>query len=368
MPIGRRRPTPPLQPPPPPPPWRPIEYDTAAINACFRQYELSFRDPNDFVEKLLELNIRAALAMMNRAPGRAQTDLVRREEDRVARAGHAVVHEILQYVARQTEHRHRIDARNIEDEYRRQLSGMPASRLIPDPQERPNQHRPRRRPRLTPRVYDSDDGEEEEATTRETWYLHRLPPVRSEGEVLPMAQIMIPEHEEGLREVNPPRGNQEALEFLAVEHARGREARDAIFAILSAGTNNRGLDPPEYMDDPLEVVLPHRDDMELITAPAPPVDQTKLDETQWPELEIYDLRAGGRATHGMLSSNHYITNFIEVVRRVVSHPEVAKKFAIVLRGHPTRYQEGSPDELGDEPPPTTEEGQFVITISPTNSP
>lgn len=324
------------------------------INELFYVHGLSFADPNQFVALLVRMRLDSE------AGGTA-----------LAATSHDRIIEIVQEIERGAgQHRHWVDAGNILREYERRVQRLEDRRLMPDPQlvdydyVAPKKLKIFKKGLEKIRNVDPMSDEEGEASQM------MLPPMLDRYLPLPRVRFYPQfENDRSWATGNPEFVNNETAVRWLDKFTASTGAKDAVLNILGARGNDRGLDPPLIMrDDPLEVVLRLPEQMPLIDGATPVTDQAKQNEANWPLVEVYDSRAAGgsRVLSKRLLQTNYIMRFVTVVRRMVTNPEVAKKYAVIFRAHPSRYQDNTTEELIDEGPPTTEEGQpeFSRSIFP----
>lgn len=315
------------------------------INELFYVHGLSFADPNQFVALLVHMRLDSE------AGGRA-----------LAATSHDRIIEIVQEIARGAgQHRHWIDAGNILQEYERRVQRLEAIRLVPDPRRVDYDYVAPKTLKVfkknQERIRDVDPMSDEEGEDSQVI----LPPMLDK--YLPLPRVRFYPQFDGDRSwstLNPEFVNNETAVRWLEKFTANAAARAAVLDILGARGNDRGLDPPLITrDDPLEVVLRLPERMPLIDGATPATNQAKQNEANWPLVEVYDSRAvgGSRVLSKRLLQTNYITGFVAAVRRMVTNPEVAKKYAVIFRAHPSRYQDNTQEELIDEGPPTTEEGQ-----------
>jgi hypothetical protein len=83
----------------------------------------------------------------------------------------------------------------------------------------------------------------------------------------------------------------------------------------------------------------------------------------WPDLEIIDERvAPDNDPMSQVGRYHYLYILFSLVRELVTHPRVARKFAIVFRAPPGSYGPYSNEELVNELPPTNDESRFQVPL------
>lgn len=325
------------------------------INELFFVHGLSFADPNQFVTLLVRMQLDSE------AGGTA-----------LAATPHDRIIEIITEIARGAgQHRHWVDARNILQEYEWRVQRQEDRQLIPDPQLVDYDYVAPKKLKIFKKGREKirNMGKNMDPTSDEEGEVDQvaLPPMLDRYFPLPRVRFY-PQFENDMSwsAVNPEFvSNETAVRWLE-KFTQNTAARAAVLNILGTRGNDRGLDPPPIMqDDPLEMVLRLPEQMPLIDGATPATDQEKQNETNWPLVEVYDSRVAGgsRILSKRLLQTNYITRFIATVRRMVTNPEVAKKYAIIFRAHPSRYQDNTPEELINEGPPTTEEGQFNFFFS-----
>lgn len=305
------------------------------LDAWFRTYNLTFQDPTRFVTVLTEISARTVELQRQGQPMERAT----------ARSGYDAILRILREIETLPDHRHREDAANILVEVRRRRDGEPPLRLVSRPLNAPPPPRSQAVMDMdgTPRTPFNEDNDMD----------LRVPPYGPDSG-LPVPWIRP-------RENNLPPPEQSEIDLqvayqLSEFFSQSRSVRDSIEGILLAGTNSRGLDPPTYLDNPAELVLEMPENLRFLDDPIGEVDEALYDRTQWPKLDIFDLRRGSAAKYGPLQEADYIYQLFLLVREILCQPEIARKYVIVLRAYPTRYQNDTPEELVDEPVPTVEEG------------
>lgn len=318
------------------------------INELFYVHGLSFADPNQFVTLLVRMRLdsEAGGVPLNVTP-------------------HDRIMEILGDIARGPgQHRHWVDAANIIREYERRIQRQEDRILIPDPQLvdfnyvaprkikifKKGLERIRNRERSAEPMSDEEGEGDQEI----------VPPMLDKYLPLPRVRFYPQfENDNSWMSLNPEFANSETAVRWLEKFTDNPGAREAVLNILSTRGNDRGLDAPPIMrDDPLETVLRLPEQMPLIDGATPATDPGKQNEANWPLVEVYDSRVAGasRILSKRLLQTNYITRFFATVRRMVTNPEVAKKYAVIFRAHPSRYQDDTAEELIDEGPPTTAEG------------
>lgn len=306
-----------------------IELDT-----WFRTYNLTFQDPTRFATTLIEIfNRTMELQMQGQSA-----------EQMLTQSGYYTIIRILREIEILPDHRHREDAANIIVEIDRRRNGEPPLRLISRPLNAPPPPRSQAQMDIDGTLRDPLEDFEMDL---------RVPPYGPDSG-LPVPWIRPRENN-----LPPPEQTEINLQVayrLSGSFTQTREARDSIEGILLAGTNGRGLDPPTYLDNPAELVLQMPENLRFLDDPIGMVDDTLYEQTQWPKLDIFDLRRGSAANYGPLQESDYIYQFFLLAREILCLPEIARKYVIVLRAYPTRYQNDTPEELVDEPAPTVEEG------------
>lgn len=329
----------------------------AEVDFWFMTYALTLSDPTDFADVLSDLLLKHAEFRQ----GHSEEEVQEFERE----GGAETIHGILTEIAGLPAHRHRIDAANILHEVRRVLETGEAVRPIFG------------RPMLPPAEPDSSlqdsDGESSDSdpertaplTTEEI--LERSRTIRQPNDPLPTPQIRI--YTPGnIPLAEQTEDNRIILNRFVTEHALNLGARNGILALLSSGLYSaRGQGVPYYLDNPTEVLIemPHESKVPFIIAPIiGNVDpDLYLDQTRWPMLNIDDLRTGCQVNFGRIQPENYIYQFISLVREILCLPEIARKYVIILRGHPTRYQNDTKERFEDETPPTAQEGQSEISYT-----
>lgn len=330
------------------PAYDPMWFRRDEINELFYVHGLSFADPNQFVTLLVRMRLDSE------AGGVALGD-----------TPHDRIMEIIGEIAgSEGQHRHWVDAANIIREYERRVQGRPDRSLAPDPQlVNFNYVAPRKLKifkkgleRIRNRRRDAEPTSDEEGDVSQ----EIVPPMLDKYLPLPRVRFYPEFDDDNTWATVTPEfvNNATAIRWLD-KFTDNPGARAAVLNILSTRGNDRGLDPPPIMrDDPLEMVLRLPEQMPLIDGATPATDPGRQNEANWPLVEVYDSRASGasrRLSRRLLPTN-YITRFVAAVRRMVVNPEVAKKYAIIFRAHPSRYQDDTMEELADEGPPTAAEG------------
>lgn len=367
----RRPPTPPPPPassssdstqtPPPSPPYDPMWPIRNEINELFFEHGFSFQDPNYILERIVQMWFDCLDPMTGISDDMA-----------LQATSHNRILEILETIAQdEAQHRHHQDAANIITEYNRRIRGEPAQRLVPDPRgvvfegfrTPPPPPSPSAPPPRKIKIFakgknkgkkPGDPDSDEDGNSNQVIY----PPQLDKYKPLPRVRVhpQFDNEKSWFGTSAEANENSEAIRWLD-KFTQNEGARNAILDMISSEGHDRGLDPPlPMLDDPLEVVLRLPERMPLLDAETPPTDPEKQNDANWPLLEVYDSRRGSRLTQRRLLQTNYITKFIGIVRKMVVLPEVAKKYAIIFRAHPSRYQEGTPEELVNEEAPTTEEG------------
>lgn len=313
---------------------RRIVRNQAELDIWFRTYNLTFQDPTRFATTLSELF--DGIMELERQ-GQSANQLF-------TQSGYNTILRILQEIEILPDHRHREDAANIIVEIGRRRNGEPPLRLISRPLNAPPPPRSQAQMDMDGTLRMPLEDSEMDL---------RVPPYGPDSG-LPVPWIR-------LRENNLPPPEQSEINLqvayqLSQSFTLTSNARDSIENILLAGTNGRGLDPPTYLDNPAELVLEMPENLRFLDDPIGVVDDALYDQTQWPKLDIFDLRRGSAANYGPLQESDYIYQFFLLVREILCLPEIARKYVIILRAYPTRYQNDTPEEFVDEPAPTVEEG------------
>lgn len=310
------------------------------VSAWFTSYGVSFVDPNEFCAIMLNLREN------NEDPAPLDPDPDDLEDD-FQESGAVELWSILRDISQHPSHRHRQDARNIIEEVEARERGEDESLLIPDPLQRPYMGDDR----LFPPYPGPRPNQMLSLENIELGLPRRLP-----DDDLPIPFIWARRVTTG-----PPAEefeyNDEMDRYLWDDLVGSRAYAAEVEGFLSApGALDPGLLPYRYMDDPAEDVLNMPEDCPFITAPLPPHDETLLNQSLWPALEIYDERTvtGSRP----LEASNYIYKMLAWARQRMAQPETARSYCIVFRGNPRRYQVDTDDEIADEPPPTTEEGKY----------
>lgn len=304
------------------------------LDTWFRTYNLTFRDPTRFATRLAELFDRVAVL---RRQGRVADDLI-------ARSGCDTLYRILREIEALPDHRHREDAANILVEVDRRRGGELPRVLVSRPLNAPP----------PPRSQDQVDMDGvERAPPTDADIEARMPPYGPDAE-LPVPWIRV--RENNLLPPAQSRTNLQVASQLSGYYTQTESARISIENILTAGTNGRGLDPPTFLDNPGELVLEMPENLQFLDDPIGGVNEALYERTQWPKLDIFDLRRGSAARYGPLQEADYIYQFFLLVREILCQPEIARKYVMVLRAYPSRYQDNTPEEFVDEPVPTVDEG------------
>lgn len=306
----------------------------AELDTWFRTYNLTFQNPTGFATTLSGMFDRIMDLQRQGQP----VELIS------AQYGYNTIFQILQEIEALPDHRHREDAANIIVEIGRRRNGEPPLGLISRPLNAPP----------PPRSQAQMDMDGILRAPLEDFEMDlRVPPYGPDSG-LPVPWIRLRENN-----LTPPEQSEINLQMayqLSESFTQTTSARDSIENILLAGTNGRGLDPPTYLDNPAELVLEMPENLRFLDDPIGMVDDTLYEQTQWPKLDIFDLRRGSAANYGPLQESDYIYQFFLLAREILCLPEIARKYVIVLRAYPTRYQNDTPEELVDEPAPTVEEG------------
>lgn len=317
------------------------------LNSLFQLYGLSFENPNFIVQTMTDM----ILSYLGPPRYMNQQEFYYH----IQRSNCNQLWELMREIRRLPLHRHRVDARNILAEVRSRVFAVNAPRtLVPTPMEPDYEGRDRQEPGEAPEA-DAEalvayyQGMVEEGARELVWRA---------GDALPSAWLADGTNAEQIRYVPP--NNADALELIVQRSATSRNARYAIFNILSADPPANLRAPPVFLDNPSEVCLQLPEDCRFLNSPTPISDRiTRALGRGMYELEVWDYRLGDRDDIGPLTRNHYIYRLVELVRDVVRQPEVARAYAIIFRADPTRYGVNSTDELVDEPPPTEAEGSNI---------
>lgn len=310
------------------------KHKQAVLDYWFGLYNLKFGDPTHFATFLTN-----RFRQINELERTGQLT-----EELRSKAGCNTLYEILEEIRDLPDHRHREDAANILAEVDERLDGRPPLPLVSRPMNVPP----------SPRTQAEMDMDNIIRSPFDDDFIKlKMPPFRPE-DGLPIPWVRVRESK-----LPPPKlgkTNLGVVDQLATKYSQNIAAKNSILDILLAGTNLRGLDPPTYLDNPAEVVLEMPDNLRFLDDPIEDVDDDLLDQAQWPKLDIFDLRRGSAAVYGPLQENDYIYQLISLTRQILSQPEIARKYTIVHRAYPSRYQDGTPEEFVDEDAPTVEEG------------
>lgn len=316
--------------------------DQVELDTWFGLYHVSFQDPTRFATVLVDIFHRATHAAAE-IQGETRAEIL-------VRSGYNTILRILREIEGLPDHRHRQDAGNILVEVNRRENGGAPLPLLSRPLNPPPP--PRSQAKIdadgtlrTP--FDDSDVDS------------RMPPYGPD-DGLPIPWIRLRENN-----LPPPVQNEINLQVanqLSSTFAQTEDARQSIENILLAGTSCRGLDPLMYLDNPAELVLEMPRHLQFLDDPIGRVDDALLERAQWPKLDIFDLRRGSAAKYGPLQESDYIYQFFTLVREILCQPEVARKYVIVLRGYPNRYQNDTPEEFVDEPAPSVDEGQLGFDL------
>lgn len=311
-------------------------YRRKEVAAWFENFNVSFRDPNDFVVKMVDL--REDYRVLDQDQTLTPAEISYRKRGTDALWG------ILQDVSANDLHRHRVDARNIIDEVVARETTDDESLLIPEPVTRPYMGPDLRYPPYPP----LDPADEQTMANIEA----RMPK-RQPDDPIPQLIMRLPPLSTKPIPADPSY-NDELLPYIPTNLALVQQVRDIILQNQTTGFLDPGLLPYKYLDDPGEEVLDMPENCQFLTGPTAPTDPALLDIRYWPALEIYDERGGDNAP---LTPNNYIYKLFKWIRWTMAQPEIARKYCIIFRANPRRYGIGSPDELVDEEEPSSEESK-----------
>lgn len=312
--------------------------DQVELDTWFRLYGISFQNPTRFATVLADIFHRATAAAAQ-IQGETRAEIL-------VRSGYSTILRILREVEGLPDHRHRQDAGNILVEVNRRENGGAPLPLLPRPLNPPPPPRSQAKMDTDGTLRTPFDDSDVDS---------KMPPYGPD-DGLPIPWIRLRENN-----LPPPAQGETNLQVanqLSSTFAQTEDARNSIESILLAGTNGHGLDPPMYLDNPAELVLEMPRDLQFLNDPIGRVDDALFEQAQWPKLDIFDLRRGSAANYGPLQESDYIYQFFTLVREILCQPEIARKYVIVLRGYPSRYQNDTREEFVDEPAPTVDEGQL----------
>ena len=129
---------------------------------------------------------------------------------------------------------------------------------------------------------------------------------------------------------------------------------------------NPGPPIPEYLDNPTEPLLSYPDHFPLLDGPVPEVALWREEDIRRPV--VYDSRKGTGRYMKRESDDSYLYKFVCLVQDVLLQPEVAMKYTIILRATRGRYLDPGPDNIWDEPAPTSTEVQQLLNWFATGFP
>lgn len=310
--------------------------DQVELDTWFRAYNISFQDPTRFAVVLVDIFYRAT-STATRVQGETRADILRR-------SGYSTILQILREIQGLPDHRHRQDAENILVEVNRRENGEAPLPLVSRPLNPPP----------PPRSQAKMDIDGTLRTPFEDSDIDSKMPPYGPDAGLPVPWMRVRENN-----LPPPRQSRINLQVanqLSSIFTQTEDARNSIESILLSGMNGHGLDPPTYLDNPAELVLEMPRDLQFLDDPIGRVDDALFERTQWPKLDIFDLRRGSAVKYGPIRESDYIYQFFALVREILCQPEIARKYVIVLRGYPSRYQNDTPEEFVDETAPTVDEG------------
>lgn len=313
---------------------RRLVHNQVELDNWFRTYNLTFKDPTGFATVLTELFNQVTVVQLRGQP----------VADIIARSGCGIILRILQEIEALPDHRHREDAANILVEIGRRRNGEPPLQLVSRPLNPPPPPRSQARTDVDVTLRTPFNDSDVDS---------KMPPYGHDAE-LPVPWIRPREN----NLLPPPRSgiNLQVANQLSGVFAQTESARNSIENILLAGTNGQGLDPPTYLDNPAELVREMPENLQFLDDPIGRIDGALYEQAQWPKLDIFDLRRGSAEKYGPLQEADYIYQFFTLVREMLCQPEIARKYVIVLRAHPSRYQSDTLEELVDEPVPSVDEG------------
>lgn len=316
----------------------------AQLNALFEHYDISFRNPEDFVRKLLRM-----LRNYHNAPWNLS------EEDfryYLRNSNCLRLYDLLQTIRNLPQHRHRIDADNVLDQFRIRANRLPGqTALVPTPME--------------PDYNGNDRVGAAEVAEADLQLAELQAMVQANGDELlwnPEMNLPIPTLRTSIaprayiRHV--PQTNENAMDLIVQGRASSQAARDAVLDILSADPPPSMILPPLLLDNPLETCLEMPEDCRFLNDPTPVsryMDNILNQNAN--DLLIWDYRIGEKHEIDPLGTEHYIYQLISMIRDVIRQPEIARAYAIIFRAYPLRYAAGSADEIADEGPPTAAESR-----------
>ncbi|PWW72327.1 hypothetical protein C7212DRAFT_366706 [Tuber magnatum] len=314
------------------------------LNRLFRSLNLSLDDPNRVADVLTE--------MSNEYWGveRERTNSLTEQEWSDAQEKTLLLRSMLQEIRGLRFHRHRVDAANIIDEVDRRLRDPSNSRRV-DPI-------PMCLPYTGPLADDYASrwpaGRRELSEMMATRYSGDPVPLPPPFQHPPLSSIpqerVLPAENTGLSYwVEQPR---DGLHWMRLLQLKAKE--------------NPGHPIPEYLDNPAESFLNYPDHFPLIDGPVPEVTPWREEDIRKPI--VYDSRKGTGRYMKRESEDSYLYKFVHLVQNVLLQPEVAMKYTIILRATRGRYLDPGPDNIWDEPAPTSTEVQQLLNWFATGFP
>jgi len=312
--------------------------DQSLLNKTFKAFKLSFRKPNGITTSLTAM--KRTFSQASQPPASSSLS---KEEWNAAKDITRNIWGFLEEISSLRTHRHRVDARNILEEVRNRIRGLPAAIVESCPQFLPYMG-PVSPPHSLPEV-SSLTPEELEGIKGE-----RL----AGQETFPVPEGSPGEFIDGEKD-NLPGGNT-ALSQLIMAEPLG--APDVLETLRKMGAANPGPPAPAYLDDPVESLIYYSGNFPLLVGPRPRISVP-------PETvirpSVYDLRNCSETHEPQLENpNSYISKLVHRVQDTVLQPEVIFKYAIITRATRGRFQDPSPDDVEKEPPATEEEVAHLI--------
>ncbi|KAH8145926.1 uncharacterized protein LAJ45_10068 [Morchella importuna] len=333
------------------------------LNRCFKQWNVSFEDPENFCATLVPLLV--TFQTLLNLDGQERANAYNETTNCIT------LHDFLIQIKNHPDHSRRHDARSILDEIDNRIKGYQWRRLTPTPAVPPQYIVPG-----TERQFRSDPSPAEIENLWSSGAVFQAIPFTAGGSGQIASSI------EGLRCPPPalkPRHFIPDAPFIPPGNeiwTANLESRvDNMFITAEAGLNTLmsfgelsevlGRPNPEmYLyDSPLhDTYLPMPEGCRFLTGPE--IDETNPELQNmdiWPDLEIIDERvAPDNDPLSRVGRYHYLYILFSRVRELVTQPRVARRFAIVFRAPPDRYGPYSNEELVNELPPTNDEIELVI--------
>lgn len=333
------------------------------LNRCFKQWNVSFEDPENFCATLVPLLVtfQTLLNLGGQERANAYNDTT----------NCITLHDFLIEIKNHPDHSRRHDARIILDEIDNRIKGYQWRRLTPTPAIPPPQYivpSTERQFRFDPSLAEIENLWSSSAVFQKIPFTAGGP-----GQIAPrIAGLRRPPPALKPRHINIP--DTPFIPLVNEVWTANLESRvDNTSITAEAGLNTLmsfgelsdvlGRPGPEiYLhDSPLhDTYIPMPEGCRFLRDPVVDGTDPELQNMDiWPDLEIIDERvAPDNDPLSRVGRYHYLYILFSRVRELVTQPRVARKFAIVFRAPPGTYGPYSNEELVNELPPTNDESRF----------